>query len=154
MVHRGPLCPQRLRMSKFGGSFQKHKNSDNSKGIDSSNSKFSQNVPTLCMHHPAKFQPPTPSGSEVTAKCSFLTHFKTLAQIPLYCAKYWVICICHMSERDTHTNFLSRPSYEHRYSFQLLNLRETQNLVHFKTLILVSLQHNGRQTASISATQV
>ena len=33
----------------------------------------------------------------------------------------------------TSTNFLSRPSYEHRYSFQRLNLHEMQNLAHFKT---------------------
>ena len=40
-----------------------------------------------------------------------------------------------MFEREiTRTKFLSRPSYEHHYSFQRLNLCEMQNLVHFKTL--------------------
>ena len=80
-------------------------------------------------------------------KCSFLTSFKTLAaqltpfqticllSRPLYRLIYWVNRIRRMFEREiTRTKFLSRPSYEHRYSFQRLNFREMLNLVHFKTL--------------------
>ena len=97
-------------------------------------------------HHPAKFQPPTPSSSKVITKsvhfysfqdpCSDSFQDHHFLSRPLYCAKYWVIRICHMSEREiTRTNLLSRPSYEYRYSFQWLNLREMKNLVHFKTFV-------------------
>ena len=113
------------------------------------------------VHHPTKFQLPTPSSSKVIAKS---IHFWLISRPllrflsrPLYCAKYLVIRVCHcMSEREiTRTHFLSRPSYEHCYSFQQLHLGAKCKIWFIsRPLILVSLQHNGRWTASISAPQV
>ena len=57
----------------------------------------------------------------------------------------------YVRKGDTRTNFLSRPSYEHRYSFQWLTNVKRKIWLISRPLILVSLQHNGRRTASISA---
>ena len=116
-------------------------------------------MPTADVHHPAKFQPPTPSGSKVITKS---VHFWLISRPllrflsrPLYCAKHWVNRIRHMSEREiTRTNLLSRPSYEHRYSFQRLMCMKRKIWFISRPLFLVSLQHNGRWTASFSAPQV
>ena len=50
------------------GKISNHKISDNSEAIGSSNLKFSQKVLTPGLYHPAKFQPPIPSGSKVITK--------------------------------------------------------------------------------------
>ena len=72
-----------LHMHKIGSKFLNHKNSNNSEAISYSNLKCSHKLLTISAHHPAKFQPYTPSGSKVIAKkVHFLTHFKTLARIP------------------------------------------------------------------------
>ena len=74
---------------------------------------------------------------------------------PSYCAKYWVIHICHMSGKG---------KYMYKFPFKTLICNELTHLavkrkqnailIISRPSILVSLQQNGRQSACISAHQV
>ena len=82
---QGPQGPPIARMCKTKSKFSKHKNSDNSEAIGSSDLKLSQKLLTTGARHPAKFQLPTPSGSKVIAKKvhshSFQDHYIKLYSI-------------------------------------------------------------------------
>ena len=67
-------------MCKSESKFSNHKNSDNSKAIDSSDLKYGKKLPTIGMHHPAKFQLPTPSSSKVIAKRYIFNSFQDPCQ--------------------------------------------------------------------------
>ena len=91
------------------------------------------------VHNVPKFQPPTSSSTKVITKS---VHFWLLSRPllnflsgPSYCAKYWVIHICHMSGKG---------KYMYKFPFETLvcdqctrlAIRHKQNAIfdYFKTL--------------------
>ena len=78
---------------------------------------------------------------------SFQDHCIVLLFVYLYAS-----CI---QEREIFIwNFLSRPSFKTLVLVSAVKPIQNTDFNHFKTLVLVSFQHNGRQTAHISTTQV
>ena len=75
-----PQGPLTLRMHKTKSKLSNHKNSDNSKAIGSSNLKFSQKLPTIGAHHPAKFQPLPPAVQKLLPKRYILNSFQDPGQ--------------------------------------------------------------------------
>ena len=151
-------------MSKFGGTPQKHKNSNNSVTNSSSDLKLKYKVPCIYVHILIKIPAPYLKQFKIyLKKCSFLTPFKTLAHLPfktIVLCYYWVIQVYVLTIHPC------KGKYSYEISFQ--DLLKTQDpctgsaekpiwntdLNHFKTLVLVSLQHNGQWTAHISTTAV
>ena len=150
-------------MCKTKSNFSKHKNSHNFKAIGSSDLKLSQKLLTTGVHHPAKFQPPTPSGSKVTAKKahfhSFQDHYIKLYSIlhnGFFQDHYIKIHSSIGSFQDHYIRLYSNTpqiSLSIPQSVPLLSsfLFKMQNLDHFKTLVLVYFQSHGRWTAHFPA---
>ena len=151
-------------MCKTKSKFSKHQNSHNFKAIGSSDLRLSQKLLTTGAHHPAKFQPPTPSGSKVIAKKAHLHsfqdhHIRLYSILPIGSFQDHYIKL-HSTIGSFQDHYIRLYSNTHKFPFKtpigaivvVISVQIAKS-DHFKTLDLVYFQKSWQVDSSFSSPQ-